>query len=158
MFLETQIHDIYTAILSGGVNNLSGSLPKEITQLTNLRQLLLDSNYISGSLPDEIGNIKSLETVLLHTCSLTGKIPESLYNLSNLTVLYLNENDLQGTISTNIGKLQKLNQLTLSGNPSLNGALPSELGLCMDLTYLHISNTGITGIVPDEGKPCFTLS
>lgn len=94
----------------------------------------------------------SLESILLHTCSLTGKIPESLYNLSNLTVLYLNMNDLEGTISTNIGNLQKLNELTLSDNPSLHGALPSELGLCMDLTYLHISNTGITGTVPDEGK------
>ena len=60
-------------------------------------------------------------------------------------------NDLEGTISANIGNLQKLTQLTLSDNPLLNGALPSELGLCMDLTFLHISNT-VTGIVPDEGK------
>ena len=60
-------------------------------------------------------------------------------------------NDLEGTISTNIGKISKLSQLALSDNPSLNGALPSELGLCMDLTYLHLSNTK-TGIVPDEGK------
>ena len=46
---------------------LSGSIPSELCQLTNLEQLKLASNpHLEGSLPDEFCNLKLLSNLVLH--------------------------------------------------------------------------------------------
>ena len=41
-------------------NYLSGDIPEQITQLTNLKELWLGYNGIAGTIPDLIGDMKSL--------------------------------------------------------------------------------------------------
>ena len=41
-------------------NNLSGSIPRELGILTNLKCLFLYNNYLSGPLPSLLGNLSSL--------------------------------------------------------------------------------------------------
>ncbi len=38
----------------------SGTLPNELTQLTNLEELVLGQSYISGPIPEKIGDMESL--------------------------------------------------------------------------------------------------
>jgi Leucine-rich repeat (LRR) protein len=44
-----------------GINALSGPIPKELGNLTNLISLGFGSNNFSGSLPSELGNLFKLE-------------------------------------------------------------------------------------------------
>src|SRR6476620_326745 len=53
-------------------NNLTGTLPAEITTLTYLQQLNLFKNAISGNIPTTIGNLKQLKTLNLSFNKLSG--------------------------------------------------------------------------------------
>lgn len=77
----------------------------------------------------------STEELLIFGTGLGGTIPNSLYNLNNLRILDLMDNfpGLEGTLKTDIGKLVNLRSLKLNNNPSFEGTLPSELGLCHKL-------------------------
>ncbi|XP_039686057.1 receptor-like protein EIX2 [Medicago truncatula] len=44
-------------------NSLTGSIPKEITLLTALRELNLSHNHLSGEIPTAIGDMESLESL-----------------------------------------------------------------------------------------------
>ena len=43
--------------LNLGANQLSGSIPPELGNLTNLTLLALGGNQLSGSIPPELGNL-----------------------------------------------------------------------------------------------------
>ena len=63
-------------------NQLTGSIPPEIGQLTNLTTLELEYNQLTGPIPPEIGNLTNLTELRLEDNQLTGRIPESICNLN----------------------------------------------------------------------------
>ena len=77
-------------------NNLSGMIPHEIGNLTNLTHLYLSDNQLTGSIPPEIGNLTNLLDLILWGNQLTGSIPPEIGNLTNLTQLVLADNQLTG--------------------------------------------------------------
>ena len=79
-------------------NQLTGSIPVELGQLSNLTSLNLDGNQLTGSIPAELGQLSSLTTLSLYGNELTGSIPVELGQLSNLTFLSLGGNELTGSI------------------------------------------------------------
>ncbi len=79
-------------------NNLSGSIPESIGNLSNLSYLYLYSNSLTGSIPESIGNLSNLSYLSLSSNSLTGSIPESIGNLENIRTCYLYYNNLSGVI------------------------------------------------------------
>ena len=83
-------------------NQLTGSIPPEIGDLTNLTYLVLYNNQLTGSIPSEIGNLTNLTDLNLKENQLTGEIPPEIGNMTNLTYLWLNENQLTGEIPESI--------------------------------------------------------
>ena len=81
-----------TDSLDLGYNQLTGSIPPEIGNLTNLTYLNLRSNQLTGSIPPEIGNLTNLTELWLKNNQLTGSIPPEIGNLTNLIKLILSYN------------------------------------------------------------------
>jgi photosystem II stability/assembly factor-like uncharacterized protein/Leucine-rich repeat (LRR) protein len=134
-------------------NNLTGTLPPEIGDLTAIRFLLLGpdqppfSNQIGGSIPAEIGNLTNLIRLNLQFNALTGSLPTTLGNLVNLVRLELSANQLSGTLPSLLGNLTELQHLALGIN-QLSGNLPAELGQLSKLTWLAVANNQLTGSIP----------
>ena len=89
-------------------NKISGSIPIELSELANLGYLSLYGVYVSGSIPAELGNLSALWYLNLSTTRLSGAIPPELGNLSQLTVLDLSYNQLSGSIPPELGNLSTL--------------------------------------------------
>jgi Leucine-rich repeat (LRR) protein len=64
------------------LNQLTGSIPPEIGNLTNLTWLDLGNNGLTGSIPPEIGNLTNLTHLNLRYNQLNEKIPESICDLN----------------------------------------------------------------------------
>jgi hypothetical protein len=65
-------------------NNLAGSIPNTLGNLSSLGGLEMSSNQLSGSIPSALGSLPSLRSLDLAVNQLTGSIPSTLGNLSNL--------------------------------------------------------------------------
>ena len=130
-------------------NQLTGSIPSEIGNLTNLTYLTLYNNDLTGSIPPEIGNLTNLTELWLSRNELTGSIPPEIGNLTNLTSLWLGSTQLTGEIPVEIGNLTNLEILDLGGN-QLTGSIPPEIGNLTNLSELLLYNNQLTGTIPPE--------
>ena len=135
--------------IHGVPNALTGSIPSELGNLSNLSYLNLRSNDLTGSIPSELGNLSSLTDLDLSSNDLTGSIPSELGNLSSLTDLDLRSNDLTGSIPSELGNLSSLADLDLGSN-ALAGPIPSELGNLSSLSRLTLSRNALAGSIPSE--------
>jgi len=75
--------------LSLSSNQLSGSIPTELGNLTNLTQLELQNNQLTGPIPSELGNLSNLNKLWLNNNQLCGEIPVKLKNLSQIGIAWL---------------------------------------------------------------------
>ena len=97
-------------------NKLSGRIPPELGDLTELTDLSLSVNDFSGEIPPELGSLAELTFLSLRENGLTGEIPPELGDLTALTSLFLQENGLTGEIPSELGGLTELTQLRLTSN------------------------------------------
>ena len=130
-------------------NQLSGSIPPEIGNLTNLQRLDLGSNRLSGSIPSEIGNLRDLRVLDLWVNRLSGEIPPQIGNLTNLQKLGLSNNQLSGSIPPEVGNLTNL-QLLYLGSNQLSGSIPPQIGNLTNLRELYLSYNQLSGSIPPE--------
>ena len=72
--------------------DLVGTLPAKLAELTRLKLLDLGENMLEGPVPLELGKMASLESLDLHQNNLNGTVPESLRDLKNLQFLELSHN------------------------------------------------------------------
>jgi hypothetical protein len=130
-------------------NGLSGPLPPEIGDVTNLRVIRMFNNQLSGSLPPELGSLSSLMELDLGFNGFSGEIAAELGSLTNLTWLWLSGNELSGAIPAELGDLEQLKQLNLASN-RLSGSIPGELGKLKNLEGLDLSHNQLSGSIPAE--------
>jgi Leucine-rich repeat (LRR) protein len=131
------------------LNQLTGSIPPELGELSSLLELNLSNNEISGSIPPELGNLSSLHTLWLSNNQLTGGIPPELGGLSSLWYLFLEHNQLTGNIPPELGNLSGVQFLFLSTN-QLSGSIPPEISNLSNLSGLALSYNQLTGSIPPE--------
>ena len=65
-------------------------------------ELSLSDNQLSGGIPTELGNLSNLQSLYLNHNQLSGEIPTELGNLSNLGTLDLGGNQLSGEMPTEL--------------------------------------------------------
>ena len=147
-------------------NNLTGSLPADLDNLTNLHDLLVQDNHLTGPIPALTG-LSNLFQFNASSNQLSGAIPAltGLVNLwafdvssnqlagsippftglVNLTVFQAYNNQLSGSIPQLAG-LTNLSAVTLSSN-QLTGSIPALAGLA-NLTVLNVAQNALTGQIP----------
>ncbi|KAH6771276.1 transmembrane like 1 [Perilla frutescens var. hirtella] len=161
--------------------NLSGTLPREIGQLTNLRSLYLSTNALSGPIPLELGYSSSLSDLDLSHNLLKGSFPASVWNLcdrlvslrlhgnalsgslpapalpdatcKNLEFLDLGQNVFSGTFPEFVVEFHALKQLDLGDNMLSGPILEGVTGLTLE--KLNLSHNNFTGVLPRFGEAKF---
>lgn len=102
--------------LSLGGKQLSGSIPSELGDLSNLEWLSLGGNELSGPIPSELGYLSNLIELDLRYNLLSGPIPPELVGLPNLERLYLMGNQFSGCIPVGLRSVDE-NDLAETGTP-----------------------------------------
>jgi len=134
---EDMIDNINTPPTNCNLRKLYG------VELDSLRVYRLDlcDNQLSGSIPDELGNLTNLERLHLSGNQLSGSIPADLGNLMNLERLYLSDNDLSGIYPSEIfrlctqlsqysGKIDKSNNFDVSWNRFCKWGSHAYVNIC----------------------------
>jgi internalin A len=111
------------------------SVPSEIGQLTELRELRLDRNQLT-SLPPGIGQLTNLPVLWLDGNQLIS-LPPGIGQLTNLRELQLNGNQL-ASIPSEISRLKHLRELHLNANRL--STVPRELALLPKETILQLAD------------------
>jgi hypothetical protein len=79
-------------------NQLTGSIPFEMGELSYLRFLNLSKNFLTGHIPNSFQNLKNVESLDLSKNKLSGKIPYELVRLNSLSTFSVAYNNLSGRI------------------------------------------------------------
>ena len=136
----------FTTSIDLGNNQLTGTLPACLCNMTGLLSLDLAHNQLSGTIPDAfagVGGVMPVNIVLPTNFSLDAFFVNFIMNISGFNVAYtttdfattsqgglgflgLNNNLFTGTIPASIGSLSWLYKLDLSSN-ELTGSIPDSL-------------------------------
>ncbi|XP_028125549.1 receptor-like protein 6 isoform X1 [Camellia sinensis] len=144
-----------------------------LRNLTQLRELHLDSLNISSPLPRALLNLSSLTSLRLRNCQLRGKFSENIFHFPNLRELlvwgnqdltgklpyfnatsslqFLDLGDISfsGQLPESIDNLKALNILYVI-NCNLSGSIPASVWSLTKLNSLHLSLNNLTGQIPDS--------
>lgn len=133
-------------------NNLGGTLPPELSLLTELKVLNFEDNQIMGTLFSEIGAMTNLQALFVQSNGLSNILPTELGLCTALKELKVSKNDFTGSLPSQVGQLTNLELLWMQSNSNMkNNGIPTELG--PKLSNLHTflaSKSNMTGPIPRE--------
>ena len=130
-------------------NNLTGEVPSALNDLSKLRVLYLYDNKLTGISPDLGPGLTDLRRLFAHGNDLAGEIPAGLGSIPNLDWLTLYDNELTGAIPAELSSLANLRRLYLHRN-DLSGPIPGALGNMPSLTHLLLHGNDLNGAIPAE--------
>uniref|UniRef100_A0ACD5WS90 Uncharacterized protein n=1 Tax=Avena sativa TaxID=4498 RepID=A0ACD5WS90_AVESA len=132
-------------------NQLVGPIPIEVFLISTLSvEVQLQGNMLTGTFPREVSNLVNLGYLDVSDNMITGTIPASLGQCRSLEYLGLNRNQFQGTIPASISRLKGLLVLDVSRN-NLSESIPVFLENMQGLVTLNISFNNFEGEVPERG-------
>ncbi len=131
-------------------NNLVGTIPPEIGNLSEINRLIFWSNELTGIIPPALGNCLKMKVISLEDNNLSGGIPLELANWNQLEHFWLNDNNLSGDVTTIFSSFTNLNFLGLYNLPLVTGNL--DLRNCTIFRGYWGFNTGINTIDVRNGN------
>ncbi|CAB9502854.1 Leucine Rich Repeat [Seminavis robusta] len=130
--------------------SITGTLPSELFQLTNMWRIDIDDNEITGTIPTEFGRFTNLTMAWMNGNSFSGTLPASIFDSwGQLSYLKIHNNNLEGPLPSELGQLTNLRLLWLSHNQFF-GTIPSQLGLLNNVTELFLHDTNLVGTIPES--------
>ncbi|RWR96288.1 Protein kinase domain-containing protein [Cinnamomum micranthum f. kanehirae] len=135
-------------------NRLTGPIPKQLGNITTLRNLTLEANQLSGPLPPELGNlvkierIKALALVRFNTSFFFIILihPDSAV-LVFCKYSLISSNAFSGELPITLAKLTNLKDFRISDN-HFSGKLPDFIQNWTQLEKIAIQGSGLEGPIP----------
>ncbi|CAK9153153.1 unnamed protein product [Ilex paraguariensis] len=112
-------------------NQLTGTIPPEIGNLSELFMLNLSHNNLLGSIPASLSNLSHIESLDLSYNKLTGSIPSELIKLNFLEVFSVAYNNLSGKTPDLKAQFATFSESSYEGNPYICG--PPSHNNCTDV-------------------------
>ncbi|KAJ0510846.1 putative protein kinase RLK-Pelle-LRR-IX family [Helianthus annuus] len=128
--------------------SLTGSLPSDLNNLSQLKTLAVQRNSIGGVLPT-LANLTLLEQVILDSNNFTAIPTDFFTGLTNLQSFSITDNpDMSSwTIPENLNQNTNL-QSFQAGNANIMGGIPDIFDKFPNLQNLRLSYNNITGALP----------
>ncbi|TYJ48352.1 hypothetical protein E1A91_A01G055800v1 [Gossypium mustelinum] len=137
-------------ILDLSRNNLVGSIPTTFTRLKHIQRLHLSSNFLRGPLQIDIGNWNVSEYLDFSQNQFSGTIPDSVCDRNNnLRYLALSDNQLEGILPLSLINCSELVALNVAGN-HLSDTFPHWLGMLPKLRVLILRSNKFHGSIQDS--------
>jgi len=142
-------------------NQLSGSIPPSLGQLTNLCDLDLSFNHLTGTLPPELGNLTRIGWC--RSPAQTGGMGDVLrpttgcivgtnrYPSPGIGYLAVTSNHLSGPVPVELGQLTDASGLELSCN-MFSGDLPYPVALVIDWGGISLNALTCSGSSCDRSQ------
>ncbi|CAD5177729.1 unnamed protein product [Musa acuminata subsp. malaccensis] len=157
-------------------NQINGTLPTFLEQMTNLATLKLSINLLEGPIPrlppylrylylynnSFSGSLSSislpleLELLDLSHNHISGNITSFICNLTQLRILDLSSNQISGEIPWCWQETNIIIYINLADN-KLSGEIPSSIEKLTQLRSLHLNNNSLHGHLPPSLKHCSGL-
>ncbi|PHT54314.1 hypothetical protein CQW23_08776 [Capsicum baccatum] len=134
--------------LSISHNQISGPIPTNICQLTELKVLSISFNNIIGKIPRNIGCLSKLKEFYVGDNPIKGIIPTSMGNISTHQKLYCGNNCIVGEIPPELGKLSNLRKLSFVQNYNLTGHIREAIFNISSLEIIDFSSNNLLGRIP----------
>ncbi|CAN6456828.1 unnamed protein product [Victoria cruziana] len=135
------------SILHLNTNRFTGTIPDSFSALVYLSELDLSNNLLSGPFPSVILRLPSLIYLDLRYNHFDGGIPDELFGM-NLDAIFLNNNEFEGQIPMSLGN-SPASVITLANN-KFSGNLPTSFGYVGSrLKEILFMNNQLTGCIPE---------
>ena len=154
-------------------NQLTGEIPPELGDLSNLQDLYLRGNQLTGCVPDGLRDVPNNDFVRLglpfcseHPCVSGGAVVDATNEglVSDCGMLLAARDTLTGTAALNwsadtpiadwtgvaLGEASGRVTEILLGGMGLNGNIPKQLGSLTNLQSLDLSDNRLTGSIAAE--------
>ncbi|KAK1263627.1 putative receptor protein kinase TMK1 [Acorus gramineus] len=130
-----------------GKQNVAGSLPSDLSSLTSLTRLELQSNRITGALPSLKG-LASLQVLLLHSNAFTSVPADFFDGLTSLQAVYLDGNPFQAwPVPASLSQLTGLVNFS-ANNANVTGPIPDFFASLPSLSSFNLAFNWLTGSLP----------
>ena len=129
---------------------LSGPLPEDLGNMTELRFLGIAGNKFEGNIPRSIRKLSKLYYLVLHNAQglLSGRL-DDLFSLKSLKLIYVSGVTMEGTLPDPLPC--RMRELVLIGN-KMKGRLPSTYRCqgqpTSPLSILQLNNNMLSGDIP----------
>ncbi len=118
--------NFYSSVTSFSIyvsNNMVGTLPNSIGNLTQMQIFIIYLNSISGTIPSSVGNWKLLLEFSFYEVPVTGTLPQEVKLWKNLQFIELYSCSITGSLDAVYSSWRNLTYISLSYVP-ISGTLP----------------------------------